>query len=504
MEIEDLLAAPQLGEFVWHQQTQDTSVDDMSRRHLATLRVLADEVKARGLKRPLRVLELGAYRHYSGHLLAQELGAEVWMSDISASALEFGRDRALQLGHTSIGQICAADFHDLPFSDAYFDIVFIASAVHHTRRTEQVLREMARITRPGGLLWLENEPVGRAACLYLFNSNRPESYSRYEQALVDHELLRLLSSPFHGTRPEEMFAMVENDRIPLDLYLAEFQAAGTLDYLHLETGTTCQGMEARMAAICDRHPGDAIVRLTGLLLEAVERARSKDWVSDALGFREPTLCEIYTLAQRFADAHRALKAAGDRVARERATARLYGAALQAKVRRGGNAAESSEVFRRELVLVGDCWLDTHGPSGAAFLGMRAQFPDVYAPANQDQVQALFGELGWTTVTEEFGAISLTNLAGRGRLPAPDAAGAILLMRVYTVPLADAPYKISIRQGTRLVTEVIVAQAESRLLRGLVYANAGEIFIEHFDMRGRPLDIEWNLRVSVLQMLSLAA
>ena len=51
---------------------------------------------------------------------------------------------------------------------------------------------------------------------------------------------------------------------------------------------------------------------------------------------------------------------------------------------------------------------------------------------------------------------------------------------------------------------LVAQAESRLLRGLVYANAGEIFIEHFDMRGRPLGIEWNLRVSVLQMLSLAA
>lgn len=85
MPIEDLLSAPQLGEFVWHQQTQDSTVDDMSQRHLATLRALAKEIQARGLKRPLRVLELGAYRHYSAHMLADEMGAEAWLSDISTS-----------------------------------------------------------------------------------------------------------------------------------------------------------------------------------------------------------------------------------------------------------------------------------------------------------------------------------------------------------------------------------------------------------------------------------
>ena len=138
------------------------------------------------------------------------------------------------------------------------------------------------------------------------------------------------------------------------------------------------------------------------------------------------------------------------------------------------------------------------------MGMRAQLPDVHAPANEAHVQALFGPLGWTTVTEQFGAISLTNLGDSARVPAPDAARAILLMRLYTVPLSDAPYTISIRQGNRLVTEALVAQAESRLLRGLVHAGDGDIFVVHFDMRGRPLAIERNLRVSVLQMLSLAA
>ena len=505
MQIEDLLTAPQLGEFVWHQQTQDTTVDDMSQRHLATLRVLAQEIAARGLKRPLRVLELGAYRHYSGHLLAHELDADVWLSDISASALEFGRDHAQTLGLKRSGQICAADFHDLPFSDGYFDIVFIASAVHHTRRPEQVLREMARVLRHDGLMWLENEPVGRAACLYSFNSNRPESYGSYERALATVGLLRFVSSPFHGTRPEEMFAMVENDRIPLDIFLTEFARAGVTDYLHLEMGTTCQDVEKRMAAICEQAPNEAAARIATLLGEAVEQIRQHDWVADALGFREPTQCELVALALRFADSHRSLKAQSDATARKHASARLYGAALQAKVRRQVGAATTvaSAPLRRDLTQVNGCWLDTNGPSGAAFMGMRAQFPDIYDPARQREVQALFGELGWTTVTEDFDAISLTNLGGSARLPAPQAAS-ILLLRLYTVPLADRPYRISIRQGNRQATEALVAQAESRLLRGLVYPDAGEIVVEHYDLRGQPLVIEWNLRVSVLQMLSLAA
>lgn len=506
MQIEDLMAAPQIGEFVWHQQTQDLSVDDMSERHLATLRVLAAEIAARGLRRPLRVLELGAYRHYSGHVLAQELDADVWLSDISASALEFGRDRARERGYTRIGQICAADFHDLPFADGWFDIVFIASAVHHTPRTEAVLREMARVTRNDGLIWLENEPVGRSACLYLFNSNRPESYTAYESALVEAGMLRLVSSPFHGTRPEEMFAMVENDRIPLDLYLAEFERAGHTDYLHLEMGTTCQDIEKRLLSICEQRPEAAVEKLTQLFSEALEHARRDDWVARALGFREPTRCELITLAGRVVEGARAMRAESDPKLRERARARLFGAALQAKIRRRGDAGSTQpgSVFRRQPVEVNGCWLDTGGPAGAAFLGMRAQFPDVFDPAAQAQTLALFAEHGWTTVTEEFGAISLTNLGGSASLPQPTAPnGAILLMRLYTVPRSDGPYLISIRQGHRMVTSALVAQAESRLLRGLVHAGAGEIYLEHFDLRGRPLAIEWNLRVSVLQMLSLA-
>ena len=116
--------------------------------------------------------------------------------------------------------------------------------------------------------------------------------------------------------------MVENDRIPLDLFLTELQAACSLDYLHLDTSTTCQAFEKRLAAISERHPNDAAVRLVPVIAEAFERARRDDWVADAIGMREPTRCEIHTVAQRFADAYRAVQATRDKVARQRAEARL--------------------------------------------------------------------------------------------------------------------------------------------------------------------------------------
>jgi hypothetical protein len=80
---------------------------------------------------------------------------------------------------------------------------------------------------------------------------------------------------------------------------------------------------------------------------------------------------------------------------------------------------------------------------------------------------------------------------------------LLLVRVYTVPQADGLYGISIRQAHRIVAEALVAQAKSRLLRGFVYPDTGEIIVEHFDLQVRPLRIRQNLRISVLQMLSFA-
>lgn len=495
MRLASLLRAPQLGEYVWHEQSIDASVDEVSQRHFVRMKELVDEVQS---DQPVRLLELGAYRHYAGHRIADEFGAEVWLSDISARALELGRSAAIDAGCVRLARACAADFHDLPFADGSFDVVFIASAVHHTTRPERVLHELARVTRPGGLLWLENEPVGRSSCIYLYNVNRAESYTPYELALADAGLLRWLSSPFHGTRPEQLFEMVENDRIPLELFLHAFNAAGEIVHLRLDTSSTRQALELELEALCDVE--DAEARVWAALHERVARAGEPDKVSVGLGVRAPTSAELWTLARRFVDGYR-FAAVGDAERREHATVRLYGAALQTKVRRAGCGPRSESVLRRELLPGRGVDLDLDGPGGAAFMGWRKSLPDVFDPARRAEVQELYEPLGWTTVVEQSGAISLANVAGSVRFPEPTTS-ALLLVRLYTVPRPDAPYRIVVRQGGRPLGDAIVVQAESRLFRGLVHAGAGEIHLEHFDADGRPIDLTFNLRMSVAQLLSI--
>lgn len=502
MNLHALLQTPQLGEFVWHQLTTDPTVESMSLAHLKTMRELLRELSP--MNRAPRVLELGAYRHFSGHLLADQTNAEVWMSDISPDALRAGKELAKERKPGRLGEICAADFHDLPFADSYFDLVFIASAVHHTRRPECVLREMARVARPGGLIWLDNEPVGREACFYRFNSNRPESYTAFEQRLAELDLIRLLSSPFHGTRPEEMFCMVENDRIPLDLYLAEFEKAGTTEVLHLETGTTIREPERLLLRAARGQPDESTAALTQVLIGQIAAARMDDPVAAALGFDLPTEVEIRTLARRIALvlAHRQQLSG---LEQHRADVRCFGAALQARIRRSGEGKASDQPFRRQTLEVNGCQLDTGGPSGAAFLGMRPQLPDTHDPAQETQVREAFDPAYWGIIREAFGANSLYNLQANAPLPALTVAkGGVMLLRLYTVPRAEGPYVLRIRQGHRVVAEGIVALAESRLLRGLIYADGGEIWVEHYDLDGRPVEIANNLRISVAQYIGTQA
>ncbi len=55
-----------------------------------------------------------------------------------------------------------ADARALPFPDRSVDAIFAAGLVNHLPDTEAGLRELARVTRPGGLLVLFH-PSGRAA-----------------------------------------------------------------------------------------------------------------------------------------------------------------------------------------------------------------------------------------------------------------------------------------------------------------------------------------------------
>ncbi len=95
----------------------------------------------------MRVLDLGAGTGTSSEPLA-DAGADVVPADFSEGMLAEGRRRRPDLPFTH------ADAMDLPFEDASFDVVTISFALRNVADPAVALREMARVTRPGGRLVL--------------------------------------------------------------------------------------------------------------------------------------------------------------------------------------------------------------------------------------------------------------------------------------------------------------------------------------------------------------
>jgi ubiquinone/menaquinone biosynthesis C-methylase UbiE len=69
--------------------------------------------------------------------------------DISQGGLKIART----LGYTPV----LADAQNLPFVDEFADVVTLNAALHHADDMEKVLREAARIVRPGGLLITDHD-----------------------------------------------------------------------------------------------------------------------------------------------------------------------------------------------------------------------------------------------------------------------------------------------------------------------------------------------------------
>jgi demethylmenaquinone methyltransferase/2-methoxy-6-polyprenyl-1,4-benzoquinol methylase len=100
---------------------------------------------ALGLKPGERVLDLGAGTGVSTLELARS-GALAVGADISVGMLQAGREKRPE------ATLLAADALHLPFADETFDAVTISFALRNIADTTAALREMARVTKPGGRL----------------------------------------------------------------------------------------------------------------------------------------------------------------------------------------------------------------------------------------------------------------------------------------------------------------------------------------------------------------
>ncbi|WP_158824901.1 class I SAM-dependent methyltransferase [Mucilaginibacter lacusdianchii] len=70
--------------------------------------------------------------------------------DVAPKSLEL----AGQLGYTPV----LADAHNLPFKSGIADIVVLNAALHHCENMDAVLKEAARLVKPGGVLVTDHDP----------------------------------------------------------------------------------------------------------------------------------------------------------------------------------------------------------------------------------------------------------------------------------------------------------------------------------------------------------
>jgi SAM-dependent methyltransferase len=105
---------------------------------------LAGEVRGQ------RVLELGCGSGVYSVWFA-ERGATVTGLDLSEVMIELARNRAR--AHTVEADLRVGDISkSLPFPDAEFDLVFTATVLHYVRDLAGVMKEAARVIKPGGRL----------------------------------------------------------------------------------------------------------------------------------------------------------------------------------------------------------------------------------------------------------------------------------------------------------------------------------------------------------------
>jgi SAM-dependent methyltransferase len=98
------------------------------------------------------VLDIGCQTGALGIALA-EAGAKVTGIDVTSWLVKAGRMRSEGWGvpqHWVTGQSEA-----LPFRDASFDIVMFIDVIEHVQNADQCLREIVRVLRPGGVLYLQ-------------------------------------------------------------------------------------------------------------------------------------------------------------------------------------------------------------------------------------------------------------------------------------------------------------------------------------------------------------
>jgi ubiquinone/menaquinone biosynthesis C-methylase UbiE len=114
-----------------------------------------------GDKKEVNIAELGAGPICTIGNLWKDVKVNLYASDILKNEYD-----ALWAEHnaTPIIPIEYQDMENLTYSDNFFDIVHCVNALDHTLDAKKALKEMIRVCKPGGWIYLRHLPDQKKAC----------------------------------------------------------------------------------------------------------------------------------------------------------------------------------------------------------------------------------------------------------------------------------------------------------------------------------------------------
>lgn len=440
---------PQLGEMLWYDLTVDPRIAAISTNRLAQLEAIIASNSCR------RVLEVAPFAHYTGHMLSK--AHDVVLCDISARSLRVGADLSAKAGCDAKATMVAADFHSLPFENGAFDLVFIASAIHHTHRPGRVLSELARVLSKGGLLYIFNEPLQRRFSFYKFRANRMADLGPTERQLQDRGVLRLVTSFLAHSRPEELFGMVENNRIPLATFLRSLKAFDVVR-MNIDWRTALSDFDqglAKRAHDKSLRSSDVAERirsaLSGLSVSRLESVR---------GVTLPSEREIKPLANTIARALSSAKSDAD-------MADIFGGALQLVARKRTGVALTRKLRVPTAFQLVDgvyCSGAFPIPSTTYRLNVSESLCPHIQVASEAELRRSFPEKDWRVERSARGIVSLAPTVAAPVINVSHHNRVAVLIRFFAHLPNDVPYLLTITPSAGDNVRMDIAAPESRLAR----------------------------------------
>ena len=173
--------------------------------------------------------------------------------------------RAATKSHNARATFSAADACALPFGDATFDSSFCVAVLQHLRDVRQAVRELARVTRPGGRI-VAVEPDNEARYFYSSSDAGMRAYEAAGQFFTSLARARGdCTDASVGPKLPLLFA--QNGIHPLDVQLFPVSRA----QLGAPPESLWVGRREAVQLAVDRAPDESIRRLGQDYLKVLER-----------------------------------------------------------------------------------------------------------------------------------------------------------------------------------------------------------------------------------------